>query len=717
MPKAVVNTHRNVVRLFEHGGSAVIFDDSDTWTLFHSFTFDFSVWEIWGALLHGGRLVIVPKAVARSPDQLLTLLRQQQVTVFSQTPSAFARLVDGIAGADDLALRAVVLGGETCSADLVAACRLHCDVFNGYGPTETAVFATMSDALSRTEAPSIGRPVGRTNAYVLDAWMRPCPPGVVGELYIAGDGLARGYWNRPGLTAERFVANPYSAGSGGRLYRTGDLASWRDDRQLDFHGRADQQIKLRGFRIEPGEIESALRQEPTVEQAVVIARDESRGGTRDRRLVAYLVPALDAQGARAAIDPGAVRARLGGSLPDYMIPSAFVVIDALPLTASGKTDRQRLPAPERSGVSADNVAPTTPEERLLCDLVARLLAVPRVGLADHFFHLGGDSLIATRLVTQVRARLGRDLTVQTVFESPVLGDLAARIGLVTDPAAAFETLLPIRTGGSEPPLFCLHPGTGLCWGYTNLLHVTGSQQPIYGIQARSFTGDRSIARSLDEIVADSLVTIRRLRPHGPYRLLGWSFGGVIAHMLASRLQENGECVERLILLDSYPPPPDLAVAGTNGHVSDRTWREVARGTDLAVPPEGTGPALDTEAIAHLAREQSHILGTFPLQQLEQLATVMGNNSRLFATARLARFDGDLDLFVATRQTPGLEHVVTTPDSWAPFCTGSIRVVRVDAEHHRMVSPAALRQIGLLPLPHANRDLAAAVSSATESTGV
>jgi thioesterase domain-containing protein len=400
-----------------------------------------------------------------------------------------------------------------------------------------------------------------------------------------------------------------------------------------------------------------------------------------------------------------------------MVPSTFVVLDALPLTANGKIDRQRLPAPERPGVSAGYIAPTTPEETLLCELVTKLLGVPRVGLADQFFHLGGDSLIANRLAAQVRARLGRELAVQTVFESPVLGDLATRIGLVTDSAAAFDTLLPIRTTGSEPPLFCLHPGTGLCWAYSNLLQVTSSEQPLYGIQTRSFNGNGSIARTLDEIVADSLATIRRVRPHGPYRLLGWSFGGVLAHMLASRLQADGECVERLVLLDSYPPPADLEVVGTNGHVSDRTWRELARGTDLAVPPEGTGPDLDADAIVRLARAQSHIFGAFSLQQIERVAVVMSNNTRLFSTARFERFDGDIDLFVATRQTPDLEHVVTTPDAWAPFCTGSIRVVRVDAEHHRMVSPAALRQIRLLPVRSAARDLAALQTGTTASTGV
>jgi thioesterase domain-containing protein len=688
--------------LFDQTQSRFSFEADDTWMMFHSFTFDFSVWEIWGALLHGGRLVIVPKPVARSPKQLQMLLHEQRVTVLCQTPSAFARLIDESDG-NDLAARRVVLGGEACPPQLVTTeLASSCQIYNGYGPTETTVFATMSDALDGDGIPSIGKPVARTRAYVLDAWMRPCPSGVIGELYISGDGLARGYWNRPGLTAERFVANPYATCPGERLYRTGDLASSDENGELRFHGRSDQQLKIRGFRVEPGEIESALSQLPSIEQAVVIGREDSDAAASGRRLVAYVVHSRNGRDGAATIDPIALREHLGRVLPDYMIPSAFVTIDTVPLTSNGKIDRRRLPAPEQVGVSAAYAAPTTPEETLLCQFVAKLLAVPSVGLADHFFHLGGDSLAAMRLATQVRVRLGRDLPVQTIFEYPVLGDLAARIGLVTHGPGAFERLLPIRRTGSHPPLLCLHPGTGLCWSYTNLLRVTDNEQPIYGIQARGFTGDRTIARTLDEIVADSIAAIRQVSPHGPYRLLGWSFGGVVAHMVASQLQAAGERVERLILLDSYPPPPDYSVADHNGHVSDQTWRDVARGTDLVVPPEATAK-LDAAAVSALAQEQSHILGAFPLDQLEQLALVMGNNSRLFATARLGLFQGDLELFYATKQTPGLERIVTSPQAWAPFCTGRIRAVPVDAEHHRMVSPAALRQIRQLPLSEPTSD--------------
>ncbi len=256
---------------------------------------------------------------------------------------------------------------------------------------------------------------GNTRVYVLDADLQPCPAGVVGELYIAGAGLARGYRNRPGLTAERFVANPFAITPGERLYRTGDRAAWRTDGKLDFHGRTDFQLKLRGFRIEPGEIEAALTRAPAIAQAAVIARTDGAG---DPRLVAYLVPRQPAPQQPDALDLQALRQHLATQLPDYMIPAAFVVLAALPLTPNGKLDRAALPAPEGSGLATDYVAPTTPEETLLCDLVADLLGLDRVGLADNFFHLGGHSLLATRLAARIRARLGRELPIRTIFEHP-----------------------------------------------------------------------------------------------------------------------------------------------------------------------------------------------------------------------------------------------------------------------------------------------------------
>jgi thioesterase domain-containing protein len=323
--------------------------------------------------------------------------------------------------------------------------------------------------------------------------------------------------------------------------------------------------------------------------------------------------------------------------------------------------------------------------------------VARVGLADNFFHLGGHSLLATRLAARIRARLARELPLQAVFEHPVLGQLASRIGLVTDGAAAFAVLLPIRTNGSQPPLFCLHPGSGLCWPYTGLLHVTGAEQPIYGIQARGFTNGRHLPRTMEQIAAESLDAIRRTAARGPYRLAGWSFGGVVAHMIASRLQAEGERVESLVLFDSYPPLSRDEEARIATQDDDCIWREIALGTGLAIPPASARRALDAETILALAREQSHLLGTFPLHRLRQLAAVMANNARLVADAKLDTFEGDITLLVATRETPGLDRMATSPGDWQPYCGGAVRAFEIDAQHHQMFSPAAIEQIRRLPL--------------------
>ena len=351
-------------------------------------------------------------------------------------------------------MEVAIVGGEaltTAHVRTLVARNPTVRVFNEYGPTETTVGVTGGYVVA--DDLHIGRPYPNTRIYVLDAALQPCAIGVVGELYVAGAGLARGYWTRPSLTAERFIANPLAQTPGERLYRSGDRAAWRADGTLLFHGRADQQIKIRGVRIEPAEVEAALLREPAIAQAAVMSRDDAAG---DARLVAYLVPRHETPGGSFAIDLTQLRARLATTLPDYMVPAAFVVLDALPLTRNGKLDRGALPAPEGSGLSAGYVAPTTPEEIVVCELVAALLGFERVGVADNFFHLGGHSLLATRLAAQIRARLARELPLRTIFEAPVLGDLAQAIAalrpsegeasLVADLAAIHEPfpLTPVQ---------------------------------------------------------------------------------------------------------------------------------------------------------------------------------------------------------------------------------------------------------------------------------
>ena len=384
------------------------------WTQCHSYAFDFSVWEIWGALLGGGRLVVVPESVAGSPQDFHALLVAEHVNVLTQTPSAVTAL-----SPEGLESVALVVAGEACPAEVVDRWAPGRVMINGYGPTETTVYATISAPLKAgSGVVPIGAPVPGAALFVLDAWLRPVAAGVVGELYVAGRGVGVGYLGRAGLTASRFVACPFG-GSGTRMYRTGDLVRWGADGQLQYLGRADEQVKIRGYRIELGEIQTVLAALDGVDQAVVIAREDRPG---DKRLVGYVTETQT-----GTVDPAVVRAGLAERLPPYMVPTAVVVIDAVPLTVNGKLDTRALPAPEYTDTDRYR-APTDAVEEILAGIYAQVLGLERVGVDDSFFDLGGDSLSAMRVVAAINTGLDADLGVRALFDAPTVAQLALHIG-------------------------------------------------------------------------------------------------------------------------------------------------------------------------------------------------------------------------------------------------------------------------------------------------
>jgi amino acid adenylation domain-containing protein/non-ribosomal peptide synthase protein (TIGR01720 family) len=453
-PKGVMVTHANVTRLFAASEDDFDFDDKDVWTLFHSYAFDFSVWELWGPLLYGGRLVVVPKATARAPEQMLELIRGQGVTVLNQTPSAFRALMhqEQSSPADELSLRLVIFGGEGLEpSSLNPWIERHGTtkprLVNMYGITETTVHVTrhtLSEQDAASKASPIGRPIPDLDAYILDRHAHPVPIGVPGELYIGGAGLARGYLNRAALTAERFVPDPFSGRQGARLYRTGDRARYLQDGGIEFLGRVDHQVKIRGFRIEPGEIEAALVRHEALKDAVVLAREDTPG---DRRLVAYVVAHHDAPTTTE------LRAHLLETLPEHMVPAAFVTLDELPLTPNGKLDRAALPAPEgRPELESAYVAPRNATEEILAGIWREILGLERVGTHDNFFELGGHSLVATQVVSRARAAFVVDLSLRTLFDMPTVAGLASEIERMlleeiealseTDASAALRSMPP-----------------------------------------------------------------------------------------------------------------------------------------------------------------------------------------------------------------------------------------------------------------------------------
>jgi amino acid adenylation domain-containing protein len=460
-PKGVVVTHSSVTHLLAATQAWYDFGASDVWTLFHSFAFDFSVWELWGALTFGGRLVVVPYWVSRSPEAFHALLRSEQVTVLNQTPSAFRQLVraDEAHGGpgDDLALRLVIFGGEALELETLRpwfdrhGARTP-QLVNMYGITETTVHVTcrpvsLADLDGAAGTSPIGVPIPGWRVLLLDRHLQPVPVGVVGEIHVGGRGLARGYLGRPGLTADRFVADPFSGEPGARLYRSGDLARRRLDGSLEYLGRSDHQVKVRGFRVELGEIEAALLKHPGVREAVVLAREFGAG---DTRLVAYVV-------ARGDTSPCAAELRrwLKPRLPEYMVPSAFVPLDALPLTHHGKIDRDALPLPGPTDPVPGDEPPRTPVEGVVASVWAEVLGAERVGRRDDFFDLGGHSLLGTQVVSRLRDALGVEVLLRALFEAPTVAGLAERIEAERsgDRRSAAGPVVPVPRDGPAPVSF------------------------------------------------------------------------------------------------------------------------------------------------------------------------------------------------------------------------------------------------------------------------
>ncbi|HEY0065812.1 MAG TPA: amino acid adenylation domain-containing protein, partial [Flavisolibacter sp.] len=444
-PKGSLIEHRNVVRLFKTGKPLFDFGEKDVWTVFHSFCFDFSVWEMYGALLFGGKTVVVSKAIAQDTAAYRQLLVEQKVTVLNQTPSAFYNLIreELESTTTGLQLRYVIFGGEALSPGRLRDWKEKYPVtklVNMYGITETTVHVTCKEITKKEieeNISNIGKPIPTLSCYVLDQNGQLLPPGVWGELYVGGEGVCRGYLNRPELTAQRFLSSPFKAGE--RLYRSGDRVRLLQSGELEYGGRMDEQVKVRGYRIELGEIESVLQSHPDVESSVVIARTGTDG---EKELVAYVAGS-------SSLNTPELRRHIGATLPAYMIPTHFVQLDELPLTSNGKVDRKRLPAPEAGlETGAEYIAPRNETEEKLAGIWQKILGTEKIGVRDNFFELGGHSLRATRLASQVRRQLNVQVPLAELFAHPVLEDMALWIRQAT--RSEDLRILPVTEQPSYP---------------------------------------------------------------------------------------------------------------------------------------------------------------------------------------------------------------------------------------------------------------------------
>ncbi|MBK5991592.1 amino acid adenylation domain-containing protein [Streptomyces sp. MBT58] len=693
-PKGVVVTQHNVTRLMTATEHWFAFGPDDVWTLFHSYAFDFSVWELWGALLYGGKVVVVPHLTSRDPHAFLRLLAEERVTVLNQTPSAFYQLAaaDREAPGHNLALRYVVFGGEALELGRLADwyTRHHENaptLVNMYGITETTVHVSYL-ALDRETAASavsstIGVNIPDLRVYVLDDRLQPVPPGVTGEMYVAGQGVALGYLGRPDLTAGRFVADPFAhlfGESGTRMYRSGDLARRRADGALEYFGRGDQQVKIRGFRIELGEIEAVLAAHPEVADVAVVVREDVPG---DKRLVGYVVPAPGTDPV-----PGELREHAAAVLPVHMVPSAVVVLDRLPLTGNGKLDRKALPAPGVP-VGGGGRAPRTVREEQLCSVFAEVLGLPSAGVEDNFFDLGGHSLLAVRLAGRIRAAFGIEVSIGTVFQAPTPAalDAALDISREDDP---LDVLLPLRPArpGDRSPVHCVHPAGGLSWCYAGLIRHLPADVPIYGLQAQGVgeaTADEPLPTTLEELASHYASRIREVQPEGPYRLLGWSTGGIIAHAIAAVLQEADQEVELLAILDAYP-----AEGFRDLPVPDRAEALESLLTMGGYGPDSLGDKeLTTANVVEVLRREGSPLAALSAAKIEALGEVYLNTNDLVRAYDHRVFQGDVLFFRATVDT--IDDTLT-PETWTPYVSGRIDNTNVACSHKDMTLPEPIAHI-------------------------
>jgi amino acid adenylation domain-containing protein len=528
-PKGVIIEHRNVTHLLAVAEQRFAFGRDDVWPLFHSFAFDVSVWELWGALTFGGRLIVIPQSLARSPADFYALLCHERVTVLNQTPSAFRQLAAAAAESRERhCLRYIVFAGEALEMPTLRpwVARNPLDrtsLINMYGITEITVHATyrkLSQADIEAGTSVVGAAIPGLNIYLLDRHLQPVPVGVRGEIYVSGRGVARSYLNRPELTAERFLHDPFGADPAVRMYKSGDLGRWLPDGTIEYLGRNDTQIKLRGFRIEPGEIEARLLAHPQVREAVVVAREAAQG----KRLIGYVT------GTGEGDIEGRLRAHLEASLPDYMVPARIVVLESLPLTLNGKLDKRALPEPEWSG--KEYVAPGTELEQQLAAIWQSVLEVPQVGVTDNFFELGGDSFEAVKVLSIIRARkLGR-LSVSSLFSAATVRNLARRI---EGEQASSPNIVHLKQGAGKPPIYCVPPFYGKVGGYVDLANGLPAGHAVIGLQARWLTDTQNLEESIEEIAAANARYIEENDPGVGCFIVGFSWGGIIAYEMARRL--------------------------------------------------------------------------------------------------------------------------------------------------------------------------------------
>ncbi|PWK11296.1 amino acid adenylation domain-containing protein [Tumebacillus permanentifrigoris] len=687
-PKGVMNEHHAVVNLLLWMRDQYALSSTDRMLLKTAYTFDVSVWELFLPLISGASLTIARPDGHRDLVYLKRLIEEQGITHAVFVPSALQMFVeqDGVALLTDL--KNVLCIGEALSVE--AQERFfrtfpNTELHNLYGPTEAAVNVTYWNCQrgdQRRYVP-IGAPIANAKLYVLDERLEPVPLGVIGELFIGGTPVARGYHNRDELSAERFVSDPFSKRAGARMYRTGDSVRRHRDGSLEFLGRADDQVKLRGFRMELGDIEAALLRVPDVREAAVLLQQDEGGGV----LVAYVV-------ADARLGTADLREGLAGQLPEYMLPSRYVFLDRLPMLANDKLDRKTLrgldPGSEAQAEPDSYVAPRTALEREMVKIFERILNVRPIGIQDDFFAAGGHSLKVLGLISEVQAVFGVALPLVNVYQRPTVAQLCEWLESANCAQTALcDGAIPIQLGdGTQPPLFFVHGQGGGISSFFLLAQALGAQTSVYGLQAFGYETSEEPLTSIGEMADRYVEEIRRVAAHGPYRIAGWSFGGTVAFEVARRLEQLGEHVDWLGLFDAHPMdlPGDLR--------EKQAWTEtdVLRFalSDLGLEPMALDGLTDSEAFTYVV-QQLERAGRVPRGLPEASLRAKLNTMAAHGTAAaFYRYEGpvqaDLHLYRVT-EVSAQGHSLVEVEEWRPRTTGSLWVHPVQGDHNSMLDVA------------------------------
>jgi amino acid adenylation domain-containing protein len=692
-PKGVLVNHRGLCNLAQAQRRLLSPGPGSHVLQFASLSFDASAWEIVMALCSGATLHLAASDDLLPGPMLAETLAREAISHATLPPSALELMPDS----ELPDLQTLIVAGEACGPEIVARWSRNRVFVNAYGPTESTVCATMWACEDERLSPPIGLPLPNARAYVLDAQLTPIPVRHAGEVYLGGENLARGYLRRPGLTAERFLPDPVSGESGARLYKTGDIARYRPDGAIAFIGRGDHQVKIRGHRVELGEVEAALSELKGVRQAVVVARGDAAGASS---LAAYVVAYSNAEPIRS-IDPVALRRRLQQRLPEYMIPSFFVQIDSLPLTPNGKVDRQALSSrgPQSVGSAPVFRPPRDIFEQRLARIWEEVLDVSPIGVDDDFFVRGGHSLLAVRLMAGIEREFGKHLPLAALFKSPSVGQLAAALREKAD-GPAWSSLVAIQSAGTQQPIFFVPGGGGNVVYLYALARQLKCERPFYGLQALGLNGRSTPHGSIEEMAAAYIAEVQELQPRGPYCLGGHSSGGWVAFEMARQLRGRGEEVEMVIVVDT---PAPISRVKTQDVDSDEALYlfKVARlierwaGKDLGISYEVLQGLSVNEQIAYLGE---HLKGVDILPPEASRVQVLGLVQVFKASTRncmkyrpQALYHGDLTLLRATNihvDDTGIQiNLISDDDTWGwnQLVDGQVHVRIVPGDHITMLA--------------------------------